>query len=170
MNRAWRYSLTCAIVSAIWGAILITEAIGWRERRIVVLFIGTLDRDSILLRGWLLAGFLYGAFGFAVPGKMPRAWLALGLAAGAGLGFLIPTADVEHCDFSREMTTCLVLTVGLGVLGAFVGACISDLPSECAARKDVSFSNSLLRGVASVVLCAPVIVLLIIRIVRPINF
>ena len=69
-----------------------------------------------------------GAFGFAVPGKMPSAWLALGLAAGAGLGFLIPTADVEHIDFYGERRDCLVHMVGLGIIGAFVGAGISAHP------------------------------------------
>ena len=169
MKRPWKYSVTCAIVSAISGTILITEAIGWRERRLVVPLIGNLDRDSISLLGWLLGGFLYGAFGFAVPGKMPSAWLALGLAAGAGLGFLIPTADVEHIDFHGERRDCLVHMVGLGIIGAFVGAGISGAPPKCAARKESSFSNSLLRVLASVVLCAPPIVLLIIRIFRPTN-
>lgn len=133
----------------VWGVILVVEA--------------GLPPECVPL-----GVFFGGLLGILVPGQMPRSWLALGFAAGAALGYFMPTASIFAMRHDRvtEVRDCLINTVSFGTLGMIVGAAVSCTPSERGVGPNDRLTI-LLRVGAAVVMCAPVFVFYLIRVLRP---
>ncbi len=157
MNANQWYVCICTVVSGIWIATLLC-----------LIYWPTGDRERCL--DWLIAFFFGGLFGMLVGTRLPRSWLALGLAVGGIIGYLVPTADVEHFNLFRESRNCLIFTVIGAILGAFwaIGVDVTcSQASKRQLRQSSGLFGSLLHAVGVAALCAPVIAFLIIRIFSP---
>lgn len=116
------------------------------------------------------AGAAYGALaGFLLCRDQPRRWLVSGFVVGALIGYLLPTADVEHRDIFREKHDRIVNVLSLTLLGGLLGATIEICrsPLRWGRIRHLSRVTLLLLVAVAVVLCANICIYFLIRNATP---